>query len=137
MRPADQIDPLIQSCSCFFCVRAPTRSATFLPSLKIIIVGIAWIAYFCVTAGFWSTSSLAILTLPFSSVATASSAGAMALHGPHHSAKKSTTTGSADFSTSWSKFASDTESVAPPLGIGPVSFGLPHEGIFLEAHGEW
>ena len=38
-----QIEPLIQSCSCFFCVSAPTRSATFLPSLKIIIVGMAWI----------------------------------------------------------------------------------------------
>src|SRR6185295_10284144 len=47
-----QIEPLIQSCNCFFCVRAPTRSATFLPPLKIIIVGMAWMAYCCVTAGF-------------------------------------------------------------------------------------
>ena len=69
-------------------------------------------AYFCVTSGFWSTSSLATLTLPFISAATCSSAGAMALHGPHHSAKKSTTTGSDDCSTSFSKLASDTRSVA-------------------------
>jgi hypothetical protein len=30
------------------------------------------------------------------------------LQGPHHSAKKSTRTGSVDFKTSWSKVLSDT-----------------------------
>ena len=42
-------------------------------------------------------------------------AGAMALHGPHHSAKKSTSTGSVDFKTSLSKSASDTDNVAPGI----------------------
>src|ERR1700674_2176824 len=72
------------------------------------------------------------------SAATASSAGAMALHGPHHSAKKSTTTGSDDFSTSWSKFASDTESVAPPLGIELVSLGCPMRAhMARHTRGKW
>ena len=41
---AAQIEPLIQSCRCFFCTSAPTRSATFWPPLKINSVGIAWMA---------------------------------------------------------------------------------------------
>ena len=50
---AAQIEPLIQSSSCFFCTSAPTRWAATLPSLKIISVGMAWMRYFCVMAGFW------------------------------------------------------------------------------------
>src|SRR5262249_28261546 len=65
-------------------------------------------------AGFSSTLSLTILTLPASELAISSSAGAIILQGPHHSAQKSTTTGSEDFSTSVSKFASDT--LATPMG---------------------
>ena len=51
-------------------------------------------------AGFSSTLSLAIFTLPFISVAISSSAGAIIRQGPHHSAQKSTTTGSLDLMTS-------------------------------------
>src|SRR4029078_1016001 len=92
--------------------------------------------YFVVTFGFLQTSSFTTLNLPFISLATASSAGAMALHGPHHSAKKSTSTGSDDLSTSCSKVASETRCVAPPLGMGPVSLGLPREGTgWRRAHG--
>src|SRR5262245_61501266 len=75
-------------------------------------VGMARMSYFAVVDGFCSTSSFTTLTLPLRSVATASSAGDMALHGLHHSAKKSTTTGSDDCSTSASKFASETKGVA-------------------------
>src|SRR5215216_4339073 len=52
--------------------------------------------------------SFTTFSLPFISVAISSSAGAIMRHGPHHSAQKSTTTGLVDFSTSASKFASDT-----------------------------
>jgi hypothetical protein len=62
--------------------------------------------------------SFAILTLPPSSVAISSSAGEIIRQGPHHSAQKSTTTGSAEPSTSLSNEASVTFSVAieKPLG---------------------
>src|SRR4051812_1029091 len=62
--------------------------------------------------GFSSTFTLAILTLPCISAAISSSAGPIMRQGPHHSAQKSTTTGSADFSTSWSKLVSVTFMVA-------------------------
>jgi len=64
--------------------------------------------YFAAVAGFSSTLSFTILTLPFIVPAISSSAGAIIRHGPHHSAQKSTTTGSADFRTSDSKVASET-----------------------------
>src|SRR5262245_29672558 len=56
--------------------------------------------------------SLTILTLPSSSLAISSSAGAICRHGPHHSAQKSTTTGVDDFKTSASKESSETVAVA-------------------------
>ena len=63
------------------------------------------------------------------------SAGAIALQGPHHSAKKSTTTGSDDCSTSCSKLASETKGVAPLMvwspGCDPVSKGHTHIGRSL------
>src|SRR5262249_28829452 len=64
--------------------------------------------YLAAVFGFSSTLSLTILTLSPSCPAISSSAGAIMRHGPHHSAQKSTTTGSADFNTSDSKLASDT-----------------------------
>src|SRR5579859_1358733 len=65
-----------------------------------------------VTAGFSSMLNLAILTLPFISFAISSSEGAIIRQGPHHSAQKSTTTGSFDFKTSLSKLASVTLAVS-------------------------
>jgi len=76
--------------------------------LKIISVGIDITPYLVAVAGFSSTLSLRILTLPFMAPAISSSAGAIIRQGPHHSAQKSTTTGSADLSTSDSKVESDT-----------------------------
>src|SRR5438128_7461397 len=95
-------------CSSFCFGAAPVWRDASSPFLKIIRVGIDMIPYFCAVAGFSSTLSLTILTLPTIAPAISSSAGAIILHGPHHSAQKSTTTGSAAFSTSVSNVASDT-----------------------------
>src|ERR1700754_1757986 len=72
------------------------------------MVGIPRTPYFCGTCGFSSMLILAIVTLPFSSPASSSSAGAIIRQGPHHSAQKSTTTGVLEFSTSAWKEASET-----------------------------
>src|SRR5215471_7136155 len=64
--------------------------------------------YLVAVAGFSSTLSLTILTLPFIVPAISSRAGAIMRQGPHHSAQKSTTTGLAHRRTSASKVASDT-----------------------------
>lgn len=85
---------------------APTFCAAALPSLNRMSVGIDRMPSLLATAGFSSMLSLTTLTLPFISEAISSSAGAIMRHGPHHSAQKSTTTGSADLSTSCSKVAS-------------------------------
>jgi len=59
----------------------------------------------------WSVLTFPIFTLPAYSPASSSSMGAIILHGPHHSAQKSTTTGVADLRTSCSKFDSDRETM--------------------------
>src|SRR3954451_17208459 len=85
------------------------------------------IPYLAAGAGFSSTLSFTILTLPFIVPASSSSAGAIILQGPHHSAQKSTTTGSALFSTCASKSASETfETPMGHLVIGKL-FGLRAE----------
>src|SRR4051794_31471261 len=64
--------------------------------------------------GFSSMSSFTNST--FSVVAaSSSSAGAIALHGPHHGAQKSTTTGRRALSTSLSKVSSVTSRIARTL----------------------
>src|SRR3984893_7337842 len=96
-------------CSSFALGAAPTWREAISPFLKTIRVGIDITLYFAAVWGFSSTLSLTIFTLPASEpAAISSSAGAIIRHGPHHSAQKSTTTGSADLSTSASKSASDT-----------------------------
>src|SRR3954452_5716025 len=50
--------------------------------------------------------SFATLALPAYSVASSSRTGASILHGPHHSAQKSTSTGTVDLRTSCSQLAS-------------------------------
>src|SRR4029077_3971508 len=56
--------------------------------------------------GFASTSTLTTSTVPSYLAASFSISGATILHGPHHAAQKSTTTGRSDLRTSSSKFAS-------------------------------
>src|ERR1035438_1228155 len=76
-----------------------------------------------------STSILPNVTLPLYSPASSSTMGAIARQGPHQAAQKSTSTGLSDFSTSESKFASVTSTVAWPddgtFGAPPVSVVLP------------
>ncbi len=80
--------------------------------MNSIRVGIDRMPYCEAMPGFSSTLTLAIFTRPFISLEISSSAGPIARQGPHHSAQKSTTTGSADCSTSCSKLASVTFTVA-------------------------
>src|ERR1700689_1480140 len=89
---------------CFGC--APTWRDASWPSLNSIKVGIDMMPYFDAVPGFSSTLSLTILTLPLSDLEISSSAGEIIRHGPHHSAQKSTTTGSLALSTSCSNVAS-------------------------------
>src|ERR1035441_5518543 len=65
-------------------------------------------------APFSSTFTLAIFSLPAYLAATASMIGAIALQGPHHTAQKSTRTGSSLLSTSWSNVASLTSRTPTP-----------------------
>src|SRR5690606_16234010 len=87
---------------------APIWVSCTWPSLNSSSIGIERTWYFIAVARLWSTLTLAILTLPAYSSASWSSAGAIILHGPHHSAQKSTRTGSDDCSTALSKSASPT-----------------------------
>src|ERR1700677_1315762 len=105
-----QTEALIQRDSSLF-GPAPVLVATCLPPLNTISVGIDRLPYLLATPGFSSTLSLPIFTLPFISVAISSSAGPIMRHGPHHSAQKSTTTGSSDLMTSVSKLSSVTLAV--------------------------
>src|SRR5580658_11066793 len=70
-----------------------------------------------------STSILPTVILPSYSWASSSTIGAIARHGPHQAAQKSTSTGLSDFSTSESKLASVT-STMPLLAIHPPGFQL-------------
>src|SRR4051812_19636651 len=77
------------------------------------------------TFGFSSTLTLPTVTLPAYSVASASTVGPSRLHGPHHSAQKSTSTGAPDFSTLSSKFPSVnvctfSVAIASPRPPGPM-----------------
>ena len=74
--------------------RAPTLVAWTVPSLNKSIVGIPLMPYLGGNWVFSSTLTLAIVIRPSYSSAISSRIGAKALHGPHHSAQKSTKTGS-------------------------------------------
>src|SRR6476661_7866218 len=64
--------------------------------------------------------SLAIVSLSPCSAAISSSTGATILHGPHHSAQKSTSTGLSLPSTSLAKLVSVTVTVLPAIGRSPL-----------------
>src|SRR5215211_1744333 len=115
------VDDVIH-CSSFCFGAAPTWREASSPFLNSISVGIDMMPYFAAVAGFSSTLSFTILTLPFIVPAISSSAGAIMRHGPHHSAQKSTTTGSVLLSTSVSKVASDT--FATPMAHLLILFDL-------------
>src|SRR6476660_6992784 len=80
--------------------------------------------------------SLAIVSLSPCSAEISSSTGATILHGPHHSAQKSTSTGLSLPSTSLAKLVSVTVTVLPAIGRSPsrlawkCSLGEPIERRF-------
>src|SRR6202008_1055580 len=123
---------LVTHCSSFCFGAAPTWREASSPFLNSISVGIDMMPYFCAVAGLSSTLSLTILTLPLSEPAISSSAGAIILHGPHHSAQKSTTTGSVALSTWASKSASET--LPTPMG-DLFSLGAGESGPQKESEG--
>jgi hypothetical protein len=59
----------------------------------------------CISAGSSSTFTFAIRKRPSLSLAISWSRGAIIWHGPHHGARKSTSTGTGDCSTAFSKLA--------------------------------
>src|SRR4051812_35016163 len=71
---------------------APMSRRTGWPCLKTMSVGMLITSKRRAASGLSSTLSLAMLTLPDCSVAISSRIGAIILHGPHHSAQKSTIT---------------------------------------------
>jgi hypothetical protein len=101
--PFYAMDVFTQSESCPFDI-PPTLVATTCPSLKTMKVGMPRIPYFVGVFALSSIFILTTLTCPANSVESSSIKGDIILHGPHHSAQKSTTTGWVDFKTSASKF---------------------------------
>src|ERR1700688_4779813 len=85
---------------------APTSRATTSPSLKSSSVGILMTENLVAVATLTSTSSLPMVKLSDCSTANSSRIGAIILHGPHHSAQKSTKIGLFDAPTTSSNVAS-------------------------------
>jgi len=79
---------ILAAMACFDCM--PTMRSTSRPSLKKSSVGMPATWYLVAMAGLFCTSSLSVFSLPSYSSAMASTVGARALHGPHHSAHRST-----------------------------------------------
>src|ERR1700733_13670789 len=113
--------PAIQSFSLLF-GSAPTWVAAGLPSLNRIKVGMPRTANWFGDIGLLSISTFATVSLPANSPASSSSAGPIILHGPHHSAQKSTSTGPALLfsTTSVAKLLSVTATVFALMLMGPL-----------------
>src|SRR5204862_1733565 len=88
--------------------RAPILVAATWPPLNRIIVGMPRTPYLRGVCGFSSILTLATVTRPSMTVARSSRNGATILQGPHHSAQKSTRTGSVARSTTLSNSPSLT-----------------------------
>ncbi len=73
--------------------RAPTKPSTGWPLSKAITAGIDWMPSCPAICGCSSMFILTSATFPPASATARSSAGASCLHGPHHGAQKSTSTG--------------------------------------------
>src|SRR5262245_60854296 len=80
---------------------------------------------------------LATVSLPFMSLAISSSAGAIILHGPHHSAQKSTSTGPLAFRTSDSNDASLTCVVLAGSVLAWVVVFIPVFLLLCRLHPGW
>ena len=86
---------------------APMKPSTGWPRVKAITAGIDWTPSCPAISGCSSMFILTSLTLPPAALTAFSSTGVSCLHGPHHGAQKSTSTGwRADSAmTSWRKAA--------------------------------
>src|SRR5262249_14841088 len=87
---------------------APILVAATWPFLNSIKVGMPRTPYFDGTIGFSSILILATVSLPCISPDICSRIGPIALHGPHHSAQKSSSTGPSALSTWESNVSSVT-----------------------------
>src|ERR1700754_4264384 len=87
------------------------------PSLNRISVGIDTTWKSRAVVGFASTSILATVSWPAFSLAISSRTGATILHGPHHVAQKSTSTGVLLDSTSVENVSSVTATVAEVVSV--------------------
>src|SRR6185295_13818285 len=94
---------------------APTICSLTWPSLMTRRVGMPRTLKRAAVEPFASTSSLPTLTRPLYSSAIASTVGAIARHGAHQAAQKSTKTGVLDFTTSDSKLESVISIVLAPM----------------------
>lgn len=118
---------------------APAWRATAFPSIRITSVGTARMSKRAERRGDLSTSTLTSFTAPARSLAKWSRAGLTSRQGPHHTAQKSTSTGTGDSSAisvkslssastihgnSWWQFAH----LGRPLALEGTRFGLPHRG---------
>ncbi len=79
--------------------------------MKTISVGMLRTSYWLGTLGFESMSHLPTRTLPSYSLASASTCGAIARHGAHQTAQKSTRVGTEELRISDWKFASVTSTI--------------------------
>src|SRR5687767_2374762 len=105
---------------------APTLVAAISPFLNSMSVGMPRTPYLVGVSGLSSMLTFATVTWSPLSAASSSRNGAIILHGPHHSAQKSTTTGRSDFSTSASNEESEVLMIAivEPL-VGCLRRGRP------------
>src|SRR6266487_356121 len=103
-----------RNCSTTWAGWAPTNSATIAPSLNALTAGMPCTWKASARRGAWSTSSLASTTSPPRAATPRSSSGPSARQGAHHSAQKSTTTGTWKdrCSTAVSKSASVTSKIS-------------------------
>src|SRR5690606_41856732 len=93
--------------------------ATTSPFLKINKAGMLRMLKFTAVCSQEVTSTFTILTLPWYSSASTSSTGAIALHGAHQPAQKSTSTGTSDWRTAAWKFASVVFTMLPDMECAP------------------
>src|SRR6059036_691949 len=115
---------------------APTTRAFSSPSLNSMRVGMLITPYRRVTSGFSSMFSLATRRDSPFSWPISSTTGETMWHGTHHSAQKSTSTGSSDFRTrsskSWSVPSPITANSVPFASLLVVRLGLQEP---LRVHG--
>ncbi len=119
-------------CSKWLRGRAPITVSRASPSANRITVGIESTSYRAATSGKLSMSTPAKATRPAVSRSRSSRIGRIALHGRHHGAQKSTTTGRSERSTASSK-SPEVTSRTRPIYKRPSSARSRSRGTFQTA----